>query len=89
MMYSPVTIASLLIGLAGVTLSWVGRRRLGLADWGRAFMITSVAMIASERAFVTHSLWVTWLSGFLVCAALHRWIDAVTRRKADAGDAAP
>lgn len=76
-------LAALALGAIGVALAFAGRWRAGLGEWARALIISAFAVGASAYAFSSPTLWPVWISGFLVCAALHRWIDAFTGRKHD------
>ena len=45
-------------------------------DVARALIVTSVGLALTDVAFAHGPVWAWWLSGFVMCAALHRWIDA-------------
>lgn len=80
-------LAALALGAIGVALAFAGRWRAGLGEWARALIISALAVAATAYAVSSPTVWPGWISGFLVCAALHRWIDAVTGRKHDDGAA--
>jgi hypothetical protein len=74
-------LAALALGAIGLALAFAGRWRAGLGEWARALIISGLAVAASAYALSTPTAAPIWISGFLVCAALHRWIDAFTGRK--------
>lgn len=53
------------------------------ADFVRAFLVTGVALAVTHFAFAAPAAWLWWVSGFAVCAALHRWFDAFAHRAAE------
>lgn len=89
MTLDPVMLSALAIAALGVATAFAGRWRAGLGEWARALIISALALGASGYALTAREPISAWISGFLVCAALHRWIDAITQRKADAGEATP
>ncbi|MDX2233307.1 MAG: hypothetical protein NW200_02300 [Hyphomonadaceae bacterium] len=52
-------------------------------DWSRALVVTGVALLVSGHGWRTGDTFSVWFSGFFVCAALHRWIDAVSQNLRD------
>lgn len=70
--------AAAIAALAGVGVFLAQRL---VAQWGgegdlpRALLVTAGALILTDVAIVHGQRWAWWLSGFGVCAALHRWID--------------
>lgn len=88
MKLDPVMLSALAIASLGVAVAFAGRWRAGLGEWARALIVSALAVGATSYALTAHEPVSAWISGFLVCAALHRWIDAITQRKAEPGDAA-
>jgi len=76
-----VMLAALGMAAVGIAVALAGRWRAGLGEWARALIISALAVGASGYALSVGQAIPAWISGFLVCAALHRWIDAVTLRK--------
>lgn len=76
------TVAALVIGALGVAGMVAARWRAGLGEWVRALVITAVAVALTGHAVRTGDTLSVWFSGFFVCAALHRWIDAVQTHRA-------
>lgn len=72
------TLAALLAFGLGAAAMVAARWRPDLADWSRALIITGFALIISGHGWRTGEALSVWFSGFFVCAALHRWIDAVS-----------
>jgi hypothetical protein len=71
--------------LAGIAL--IGMRPIA-PQWGwapeaaRALIITAVGLFLTDIAFVHGPAWAWWLSGFFLCAALHRWREAAAAPEA-------
>lgn len=82
-----VEIAALLIAGIGIVVAFAGRWRPGLGEWARALIVSGCAVGAC--AYMWSGGWTlnSFVAGFLVCAALHRWIDVFASRGA-AEDAA-
>ncbi|MBL8557136.1 MAG: hypothetical protein JNM47_00325 [Hyphomonadaceae bacterium] len=82
---SPSTLAVSALGVAalGLAVAFAGRWRAGLGDWARALIITGLAIGGCAFALSDGKPVAAFVAGFLVCAALHRWIDAITARKAE------
>lgn len=78
-----VMLAALAIGAVGIVVAFAARWRAGLGEWARALIISALAVASSAYAVAAATPWPAWISGFLVCAALHRWIDALSGRKRD------
>ena len=72
------TVAALVTLLLGVAAAFAGRWRAEAPDFSRALIITAFAIYVSGAAWRTHEVWIAWFSGFVVCAALHRWADAIS-----------
>lgn len=72
------TIAALLAGALGIAAMIGARWRDDLGAWSRALIVTAFALYISGAAWRGGETLVVWFSGFFVCAALHRWIDAVS-----------
>ncbi len=73
------TIIAAVLFVTGVAV-WIATRwRPGFAEHARALLVASVAIYLSGIAARTGDGYAIWFSGFFVCAALHRWIDAVFR----------
>ncbi len=73
------TVIALVLFVVGVAL-WIATRwRPGIAEHARALLVAAVAIYLSGIAARTHDGYALWFSGFFVCAALHRWIDAASR----------
>lgn len=74
------TIAALVALAAGLAGWAAGRFHVAPAvAWGpmsRALIMTAFAIYLSGFAARTHAGYGVWFSGFFVCAAIHRWIDA-------------
>lgn len=88
MTLDPMMLAALGMAAIGVATAFAGRWRAGLGEWARALIISALAVGASGYALSVRDAIPAWISGFLVCAALHRWIDAITQRKHDAEEPA-
>ena len=78
------TIAALAFAALGIAAMIAGIWRPdlaggGLGAWSRALLITAFAAAISGAAWRTVGPLPVWFSGFFVCAALHRWIDAVSQ----------
>jgi cell division protein FtsW (lipid II flippase) len=71
-------LAALGMGIAAIV---GGRWRTDLGEWSRALIMTAFALYISGAAWRTGETYVVWFSGFFVCAALHRWIDAVQQMR--------
>jgi hypothetical protein len=83
----PLTLAALGVAAIGIMVAFAGRWRPGLGEWARALVISGCAIGACAFAFPSGSTLSAFVAGFLVCAALHRWIDVFASRGA-AEDAA-
>lgn len=82
---NPVSLAyaALAVAAIGVAVAFAGRWRAGLGEWARALVITGLAIGGCAYALSDRAALSAFVAGFLVCAALHRWIDAVTARKTE------
>lgn len=74
------TIAAIVIAVAGGGAMFASRwLPPGSSEWARAAVISAVAIALSAAAVRNGGALELWFSGFFVCAALHRVIDAVTQ----------
>jgi hypothetical protein len=71
-------IALILAGLGAVVLVAL-RWRPEFAEHARALLVAAVAVYLSGVAARTGHGVAIWFSGFFVCAAVHRWIEAVSQ----------
>jgi len=71
-------IALVLAGLGAIVLVAL-RWRPQLAEHARALLVAAVAIYLSGVAARTGDGYAIWFSGFFVCAALHRWIEAASQ----------
>jgi hypothetical protein len=76
-----LTLAALGLAVVGLVAAFAGRWVDGGADWARAFVTTGIAIAESGLAFRSPSPLYVWLSGFLICVALHRWVDVFASRR--------
>jgi hypothetical protein len=67
--------------LLGGVIALAGRWREGLGAWARLFWTVALAVLVTGMAINLGHIWIWWLSGFTVCVALHRLVDAVLRRE--------
>lgn len=79
----PFTLAALVVAAIGLVVAFAGRWRAGLGEWARALVISGCAIGACAFAFPSGSTLSAFVAGFLVCAALHRWIDVIATRNAE------
>jgi hypothetical protein len=87
MMLDPVMASALAIAALGVATAFAGRWRAGLGEWARALIISAFAVGSTGFALTSPSNTLAfWISGFLVCAALHRWIDALNAGKTETAE---
>lgn len=76
------TIAALICAAGALGIFLLGNRNNpALFEWARALGIGAVALGISGAAASGGGGLAFWFSGFFVCAALHRVIDAVTQRR--------
>jgi hypothetical protein len=71
-------LATLIAGLALLALRPIAKHVDVDADLARALIVTAIALMLSDVALARDMSWLWWLSGFAVCAAAHRWVDAFT-----------
>jgi hypothetical protein len=71
-------VATLAAGIALLALRGAMARLDADASLSRALIVSAAALFVSDFAVAQDQTWLWWLSGFAVCAALHRWFDAVT-----------
>jgi cell division protein FtsW (lipid II flippase) len=69
----------------GVGAAAAGRWRSDLGEVSRALIMSAFTIYVSGAAWRMGETYVVWFSGFFVCAALHRWIDAVQTLRAARG----
>jgi hypothetical protein len=65
------------MGLASFLAQRFAPGEVDWGDWARALFVTAFAIYISGAAFRMGEGYVIWFSGFFVCAAIHRWIEAV------------
>lgn len=65
---------------SGVVLALAGRWFPGLSGFGRALIMTGLAVIVCAAAVLQGHDVLIFAAGFIVCAALHRWLDAFADR---------
>jgi hypothetical protein len=76
------TIAALVCAAGAGGIFLLGNRAdPSIFEWARALAIGAVALAISGAAAHGGGGLALWFSGFFVCAALHRVIDAVTQRR--------
>jgi L-asparagine transporter-like permease len=75
------TIAAIVIAVVGAGAMFASRWLPGSSEWARAAVIAAVAVALSGAAWRGGGALELWFSGFFVCAALHRVIDAVTQSR--------
>lgn len=68
------------VGAGLIVLRQMARTLDPDADFVRAFLVTGVALGVTHFAFAAPAAWLWWASGFVVCAAVHRWFDAFSQR---------
>jgi L-asparagine transporter-like permease len=77
------TLAALALAAIGAAAMVAGRWRVGMGEWARALVVSAVAMAISGAAWRAHGAPLeTWFSGFFICAALHRLIEAAAHSRA-------
>lgn len=83
MTLGPFEITALVTAVVGIAVAFAGRWKPGLGVWARALIMSACAIGAC--AFMWSGGWTlnAFVAGFLVCAALHRWIDVFASRDAE------
>jgi hypothetical protein len=86
MSFGFVEIFALVMAGIGVVVAFAGRWRSGLGVWARALIVSACAVGACTYMWDAGWTPSAFVAGFLVCAALHRWIDALNAGKAEAAE---
>lgn len=76
------TLAALALAVVGGLAVFAGRWKGGMGEWARALVVTAIAVAITGAAWRGHGAISLWFSGFFICAALHRWIDAASHASA-------
>lgn len=72
---------ALAIAAIGGAAMFATRWMPAASEWARAAIIGAVAIALSGAALNGGGALAIWFSGFFVCAALHRLIEAATRHR--------
>lgn len=73
---TPGTLIALALFALGLAVAFLGRWMKGAGAWARAILLTALALAGTLLAWNFGQVALWWISGFLVCAALHRWVEA-------------